>query len=183
MERHCRSALALIGMPGCGKSTIGRQLARTRQLPFLDSDHEIERFLGCSVREFFEREGEAAFRDVEERVIRETLSAPQSRVVATGGGSVLRPANRAVMKAQATVVYLHTQPEDLARRLSRDTQRPLLQVADPRQRLRDLYAVRDPIYREMADIVVDTAHKSAALLVNLISMQLDLSSGPREDAK
>jgi shikimate kinase len=170
-------------MPGCGKSTIGRQLARMRQLPFLDSDHEIERFLGCSIREFFDREGEPAFRDVEERVIRETLSAPQLRVIATGGGSVLRPANREAMKSQATVVYLHTQPEDLARRLSRDTQRPLLQVADPRQRLRDLYAVRDPIYREVAHIVVDTAHKSAAMLVNLISMQLDMGTGARQDAE
>jgi len=170
-------------MPGCGKSTIGRQLARLRQLPFLDSDHEIERFLGCSIREFFDREGEPAFRDVEERVIGETLASPLQRVVATGGGSVLRPANRAVMKARATVVYLHTQPEDLARRLSRDTQRPLLQVADPRQRLRDLYAVRDPIYREVAHIVVDTAHKSAAMLVNLISMQLDMGTGARQDAK
>ena len=176
-------SITLIGMPGCGKSTIGRQLARLRQLPFLDSDHEIERFLGCSIREFFDREGESAFRDVEQRVIVETLSAPHVRVIATGGGSVLRQANRAAMKAHATVVYLHTQAEDLARRLSRDTQRPLLQVADPRQRLRDLYAVRDPIYREVADIVVDTAHKSAAMLVNLISMQLDMSAGPPQDAK
>jgi len=175
--------ITLIGMPGCGKSTIGRQLARLRQLPFLDSDHEIERYLGCSIREFFDREGEAAFRDVEERVIGETLGVPQRRVIATGGGSVLRLANRAAMKAHATVVYLHTHPDDLARRLSRDTARPLLQVADPRQRLRDLYATRDPIYREVADIVVDTAHKSAAMLVNLISMQLDMSAGPREDAK
>jgi shikimate kinase len=170
-------------MPGCGKSTIGRQLARLRQLPFLDSDHEIERFLGCSIREFFDREGEPAFRDVEQRVLDEILSTPLARVVATGGGSVLRPANRAALEAHATVVYLHTQPEDLARRLSRDTQRPLLQVADPRQRLRDLYAVRDPLYREVADIVVDTAHKSAAMLVSLISMQLDMSAGARQDAE
>ena len=154
-----------------------------RQLPFLDSDHEIERFVGCSVREFFEREGEPAFRDIEQRVIGEMLATGQIRIIATGGGSVLRPANRAVMKAHATVVYLHTLPEDLARRLSRDTQRPLLQVADPRQRLRDLYAIRDPIYREVADIVVDTAHKSAAVLVNLISMQLDMSGGSPQDAK
>ncbi len=154
-----------------------------RQLPFLDSDHEIERFLGCSIREFFDREGEPAFRDIEERVIGEILGAPVERVVATGGGSVLRPANRAAMKAHAVVVYLHTQPEDLARRLSRDTQRPLLQVADPRQRLRDLYAARDALYREVADIVVDTAHKSAAMLVNLISMQLDMRGQPRQDAE
>ena len=170
-------------MPGCGKSTIGRQLARMRQLPFLDSDHEIERYLGCSIREFFDREGEGAFREVEERVIGETMADLQQRVVATGGGSVLRPANRAAMKANATVVYLHTQVDDLARRLGRDTARPLLQVADPRQRLRDLYATRDPLYREVAHIVVDTAHKSATMLVNLISMQLDMSAGSREDAK
>jgi shikimate kinase len=154
-----------------------------RQLPFLDSDHEIERYLGCSIREFFDREGEGAFREVEERVIGETMADPQQRVVATGGGSVLRPANRAAMKAHATVVYLHTQVDDLARRLGRDTARPLLQVADPRQRLRDLYAARDPLYREVAHIVVDTAHKSATMLVNLISMQLDMSAGSREDAK
>ena len=170
-------------MPGCGKSTIGRQLARLRQLAFLDSDHEIERFLGCSIREYFDREGEAAFRDIEQRVIAETLATGKARIIATGGGSVLRPANREAMKARSTVVYLHTQPEDLARRLSRDTQRPLLQVADPRQRLRDLYAVRDPIYREVADIVVDTAHKSATMLVNLISMQLDMSAGSPQDAE
>jgi len=154
-----------------------------RQLPFLDSDQEIERFLGCSIREFFDREGEEAFREIEARIILETMSAPVRRVIATGGGSVLRPANREVMKAHATVVYLHTQPDDLARRLSRDTARPLLQVADPRQRLRDLYAIRHPIYREVADIVVDTAHKSAATLVNLISMQLDVGGAAPEDAE
>ena len=170
-------------MPGCGKSTIGRQLARLRQLPFLDTDHEIERFLGCSIREYFDREGEAAFRDVEQRVIAETMTSAQARVIATGGGSVLRPENRAAMKSGSTIVYLHTQPDDLARRLSRDTQRPLLQVADPRQRLRELYAVRDPIYRDAADILVETAYKSAPTLVNLISMQLDMSAGPPQDAK
>ena len=154
-----------------------------RQLPFLDTDHEIERVLGCSIREFFDREGEAAFREVEARVIRETMSAPQERVIATGGGSVLREANRDVMKAHATVIYLHTQPEDLARRLSRDTARPLLQVADPRQRLRDLYAARDALYRLAADVVVDTAHKSAAMLVSLISMQIDVGGESRQDAE
>ena len=164
-------------MPGCGKSTIGRQLARLRQLPFLDTDHEIERFLGCSIREFFDREGELAFREVEQRVLAETLSAGRPGVVATGGGSVLRPANREVMRAHATVVYLHTQADDLARRLIRDTQRPLLQVADPRQRLRDLYAARDALYRETAHVVIDTAHKSAPALVHLIAMQIDLARG------
>jgi shikimate kinase len=175
--------ITLIGMPGCGKSTIGRQLARLRQLPFLDTDHEIERFLGSTIREFFDREGEAAFRDVEQRVMAETLGADIARVVATGGGAVLRHANREALKRHATVVYLHTHADDLARRLSRDTQRPLLQVSDPRQRLRELYAARDPLYRTVADIVIDTAHKSATTLVNLISMQLDLAASGQEDAE
>ncbi len=170
-------------MPGCGKSTIGRQLARTRQLPFLDADHEVERFLGCSIREFFEREGEAAFRDVEQRVLGELLAVQQPRVIATGGGVVLRPANRELLKQSATVVYLRTPADDLARRLSRDTQRPLLQVADPRQRLRELYAVRDPLYREVAHIVVDTSHKSAAMLVHLISMNLDMGGPGQQDVE
>ncbi len=116
-------------------------------------------------------------------MIGELLVAPDARVLATGGGSVLRPANREAMRSHATVVYLHTQPEDLARRLARDTQRPLLQVADPRQRLRELYAVRDPLYREVAHITVDTAHKSAAVLVNLISMELDLSANRPQDGQ
>lgn len=170
-------------MPGCGKSTIGRQLARLRQLPFVDSDHEIERELGCSIREFFDREGEPAFRDVEQRVLGQLMSDESGRVVATGGGSVLRPANREALRQGATVVYLRTLPDDLARRLSRDTQRPLLQVADPRQRLRDLFSVRDPLYREVAHIVIDTAHKTAPMLVNLISMQLDMTGAAPQDVE
>ena len=165
-------------MPGCGKSTIGRQLARTRQLPFVDTDHEIERYLGCSIREFFEREGEAAFRDVEERILGELFQRPGSRVVATGGGAILRPANRAAMRAAATVVYLKAQPSDLARRLGRDSHRPLLQVADPKQRLRDLFAVRDPLYRETAHLTIDTAHKTGATIVHLLTMQLEMMPAP-----
>ena len=154
-----------------------------RQLPFLDSDHEIERVLGCSIRDYFEREGEPAFRDVEQRVLAQILAGGEPRVIATGGGSVLREANRHALRQAATVVYLRTAPDDLARRLSRDTQRPLLQVADPRQRLRELFAVRDPLYREVAHIVVDTSHKTAAMLVNLISMQLDLAGPGAEDVE
>jgi shikimate kinase len=175
--------ITLIGMPGCGKSTIGRQLARMRQLPFLDADHEVERIIGCSIREFFDREGEEAFRDIEQRVIGELMAGSTPNVVATGGGAVLREANRRALRAGATVVYLRTQPDDLARRLSRDTHRPLLQVADPRQRLRDLFAVRDPLYRETAHLVVDTVHKSAATLVHLISMQMDMLPPAEEDVE
>lgn len=170
-------------MPGCGKSTIGRQLARQRQLPFLDADHEIERFLGSSIREYFEREGEGAFRDVEQRVIAELLTTDQPVVIATGGGCVLREATRLALRAASTVIYLRATPDDLARRLSRDTQRPLLQVADPRQRLRDLFAHRDPLYRATAHMTIDTAHRSATMLVNLLSMQLDMTPGAAEDVE
>ena len=170
-------------MPGCGKSTIGRQLARLRQLSFLDADHEIESVLGCSIRDFFAREGEPAFRDIEERVIADLLDTKAGCVIATGGGAVLREATRKALHAKATVVYLRASPDDLARRLSRDTQRPLLQVADPRQRLRELFAQRDPFYRETAHLTVDTGHKSAILLVNLLSMQLDMQPSRAQDVE
>ena len=169
-------SVALIGMPGCGKSTIGRQLARLRQSSFVDADHEIERRLGISIREFFAREGEAAFRDLESDVLRELIDSSQGtgRVIATGGGAVLRPANRHALRAGAIVVYLKAHPDDLARRLSRDTHRPLLQVSDPRQRLRDLFSERDPLYRQTAHVLVDTARKSAATIVHLVAMQLEM---------
>jgi shikimate kinase len=115
---------------------------------------------------------------VEERVLRELLERPEARVNATGGGAVLRPANRAALRAASTVVYLRAQPDDLARRLSRDSHRPLLQVADPRQRLRDLYATRDPLYSETAHLTVDTARNSAATIVHLVAMQLEMMPAP-----
>jgi shikimate kinase len=170
--------IGLVGMPGCGKSTIGRQLARMRELLFVDVDHEIEHRLGCAIREFFDREGEDAFRDIEQDVLADVLKASNAAVVATGGGAVLRAENRAALRRSSTVVYLRAMPDDLARRLSRDTHRPLLQVADPRQRLRELYAIRDPLYREVAHMSVDTAHRSAATIVNLMNMQLDMLQAP-----
>jgi len=165
-------------MPGCGKTTIGRQLARQRALSFVDVDHQIESRLGTSIRAYFDREGEAAFRDVEQQVLADILSTSPSAVVATGGGVVLRPENRAALRRASTVLYLRAMPDDLARRLARDTQRPLLQVADPRQRLRELFAQRDPLYRETAHVSVDTAHRSTAIIVNLAGMQLDLLGSP-----
>ena len=167
--------IALIGLPGSGKSTVGRQLARRLQLAFTDSDQVIERRLGCSIREFFEREGEARFRDIEETVLDELSQQPG--VLATGGGAVLRAANRAHLRARGQVVYLKSSPEELLRRLRHDTQRPLLQVADPLQRLRELYAQRDPLYRETAHFVIETGHPSVATLVNMILMQLELAGG------
>ncbi|MDO8457852.1 MAG: shikimate kinase [Rhodoferax sp.] len=164
--------ISLIGLPGSGKSTVGRQLARRLQLPFFDSDHVIEQQLGCSIREFFEREGEARFRDIEASVI-DALTQGQEGVLSTGGGVVLRPENRNNLRDRTQVVYLNSSPDELFRRLRHDKNRPLLQVADPLQRLRDLYAQRHPLYRETAHFSVDTGRPSVAALVNMIVMQLD----------
>ena len=144
--------LALIGLPGSGKSTVGRHLARRLGLPFVDSDHLIEQRLGCSIRDYFAREGESSFRDVEEAIIDE-LSATHTGVLSTGGGVVLRPANRQHLRERGHVVYLHSAAEDVYRRVRHDGNRPLLQVDDPMARLRDLYTVRDPLYRETAHFV------------------------------
>ena len=168
------TGFVLVGLPGSGKSTIGRQLARRLGLPFNDSDHAIEQKIGCSIRDFFEREGEAAFRDVEEAVIRE-LTAGSAGVLATGGGAVLRPANRQRLREAGPVIYLRSTPEEVFRRVRHDAKRPLLQVDDPLQRLRDLYDERDPLYRETAHFVVETGRPSVGRLVQMILTQLELA--------
>ena len=166
--------VSLIGLPGSGKTTVGRQLARRLQLPFIDSDHELENRLGCSIKDYFAHEGEERFRDAEQQVI-DDLTQGAPCVLSTGGGAVLRPLNRQHLRERGQVVYLNSNPEELFRRLKRDTTRPLLQVADPLARLRDLYAQRDPLYRETAHFVIETGRPSVAMLVNMIVMQLELS--------
>jgi shikimate kinase len=166
--------LSLVGLPGSGKSTVGRQLARRLGLPFFDSDHVIEQQLGCSIREYFEREGEDRFRDVEESVIAE-LTLQSQCVLSTGGGAVLRAGNRQQLHERGRVVYLNSSPDELFRRLRHDMNRPLLQVADPLTRLRNLHAVRDPLYRQTAHFIIETGRPSVATLVNMIIMQLELA--------
>ena len=161
-------------MPGSGKSTVGRQLARRLKLEFVDSDQLIEQRLGCSIREYFEREGEEAFRDIEQTVLDEQ-SLRAGLVLSTGGGSVLRGLNRQHLKQRTRVVYLRSSPEEIFRRIRHDRVRPLLQVENPLQRLRDLYQQRDPLYRETAHFVIDTGRPSVATLVNMITMQLELA--------
>jgi shikimate kinase len=165
--------IALVGLPGSGKSTVGRQLARRLQVPFTDSDNVIEQHIGCSIREFFEREGEARFRDVEEAVLDELTQQPHG-VLATGGGATLRTANRLHLWNRCQVVYLRSTPEEVFRRVRHDANRPLLQVSDPLTRLRDLFSVRDPLYRETAHFMIETGRPSVTTLVNMIVMQLEL---------
>ena len=140
----------------------------------MDSDQAIEARLGCSIREFFEREGEDRFRDIEQEVIAQ-LCAHAPGVLATGGGVILRMANRDALRAAGAVVYLQSQPEDLMRRLRHDRKRPLLQVADPTARLRDLFAQRDPLYRETAHYTVETGRPSVSSLVQSILSQLQIT--------
>jgi len=168
------SLITLIGLPGSGKSTVGRQLARRLQLPFVDSDHAIEARLGCPIREFFEREGEVRFREIESEVI-DQLSAQGAGVLATGGGAVLLAVNRERLRARGRVIYLKSHPEELIRRVRHDTNRPLLQVADPMAKLCELFAARDPLYRQTAHFVVETGRPSVASLVNMVVMQLELN--------
>lgn len=170
-----RITISLVGMPGGGKSTVGKQLARQLRVPFVDSDAEIEHRIGMPIKTFFEREGESKFRDIESQVIDELLVEPRELVLATGGGAVLREQNREVLKTRSTVVYLRSSPEELFRRLRHDTQRPLLQVRDPLQKLRELFAVRDPLYRGTAHYVMETGRPSVHALANMILMQLELA--------
>lgn len=161
-------------MPGCGKSTVGRHLARQLNLRFVDSDAEIEKRIGMPIRDYFAMQGEAAFRDVEQDVVDE-LTSEQGQVLATGGGAVLRPSNRDALHSRTHVFYLRSTPEELFRRLRHDTHRPLLQVADPQSRLRDLYRERDPLYRRTAHFVVEAARPSVPSLISMVMMQLELA--------
>ena len=162
-------------MPGSGKSTVGRHVARHLNRPFVDTDQVIEQHVGCSIREYFELHGEPAFRDVEAHVVNELAALTSPAIIATGGGTVLREANRRALHEGGTVFYLRSTPEDLARRLRHDTHRPLLQGGDPLRRLRTLFAERDPLYRQTAHYVVETGRPSIHTLVNMVLMQIELA--------
>jgi shikimate kinase len=161
----------LVGMPGAGKTTVGRQLARRLQRNFIDADHEIEARTGVRIPLIFDIEGELGFRDREAKVIAE-FATRKDLVVATGGGAVLRPENRAAMRQGGTVIYLNATPELLYERTKLDPNRPLLQVEDPRRKLDELFAQRDPLYRDVADIVVNSLGGSIGQLVRQVEKQL-----------
>lgn len=162
----------LIGPMGAGKSTIGRLLAKELRYPFKDSDREIEARTGADIPWIFDVEGEAGFREREEAMIAE-LVQEQGIVLATGGGVVMREANRRALAGNGLVVYLRTSVDQQLQRTSKDRQRPLLQTADPETVLRDLMARRDPLYREIADLTIDTDQRGPRVVVNTIMTQLD----------
>lgn len=147
--------ISLIGMPGGGKSTVGRSLARHLRLPFFDSDSVFEEKFCISIKEFFERQGESDFREAEQDILLELLKK-DDMVLATGGGAVLRDTNRILLHEHSTVVYLRSSPEEIYHRLKNDTQRPLLQVANPMDQIKNLYSYRDPLYKSTAHFIVDT---------------------------
>jgi shikimate kinase len=161
------TCLILIGMMGAGKTTVGRELARRLNLRFVDCDHELIARTGVSIPIIFEIEGEAGFRQRESRLLAELLGE-SGIIIATGGGIVLDPANRTRLSEHGTVIYLNAPPHILWERTRRDRSRPLLQTENPRERIEELYRQRDPLYREVADIIVDGERGSCALMANRI---------------
>ena len=163
---------------GSGKTTIGRLLARRLGKRFVDSDHAIEARTGASIPWIFEIEGEASFRRREAETIRE-LTAQDDIVLATGGGAILNPASRALLAERGTVIYLRAGIGAILQRTSHDKNRPLLQTADPRRKLEELLAQRDPLYREIADLVIDTGRPNVQSMVQTILDQLDALAAGR----
>jgi shikimate kinase/3-dehydroquinate synthase len=162
----------LVGLMGSGKTTIGRALAKKLNMRFVDSDHEIESRTGASIPVIFEVEGEASFRQREADVIRD-LTAMENIVLATGGGAVLLPENRALLKSRGTVIYLRTGITQILQRTSKDKNRPLLQTPDPRKRLEEMSRVREPLYREIAHVVIETGRPNLQYLVHAIMAQIN----------
>ena len=160
---------------GAGKSTVGRVLARKLNSRFIDSDHALEERCGVKIPTIFEMEGEAGFRKREAQIIEE-LTQVKGLILATGGGSVLLPENRRALSERGTVVYLHANPIELWHRTKGGEGRPLLQNGDPKAILENLYALRDPLYREIADHIIETGKPSVNQLVNTLLMQLELAS-------
>jgi shikimate kinase len=167
-----KTNIFLVGPMGAGKTTVGKRLSESRGMQFVDSDHEIELRTGVDIAFIFEKEGEAGFRRRERAVIADLTTRPNI-ILATGGGSVLEPDNRQALSARGFVVYLHATVDQQLHRTSRTENRPLLQgVDDRRDVLEKLFAVRDPLYREIADLVLQTDGRNAKILAREIEDHL-----------
>jgi len=156
---------------GAGKTTVGKLLAKRFNKSFFDTDHEIERRTGVNIPVIFEIEGEAGFRAREHAILQE-LAKHNNIVLATGGGIVLSKANRDILAKNGTVIYLRAVASDLLQRTRYDKNRPLLQTADPLAKLTELYAERDPLYREVARVVIDTSRQNVRVLARQIEQKL-----------
>jgi shikimate kinase len=187
MDSDCSGAgcsggnIFLVGLMGAGKTTVGKLLARRLGKTFHDCDLEIERGTGVRIPVIFEIEGEAGFRARERRMLAE-LAARQNIVLATGGGAVLCEENRRLLRERGTVIYLRAAPHDLWQRTRHDRNRPLLQCADPLARLAALHAERDPLYREVAHVIVDTGNQSLASLAQRLERKLAQLASARAPA-
>ena len=157
----------LVGLMGAGKTTIGRQLARTLKLPFYDSDKAIEESTGVDIPTIFEFEGEEGFRDREQKMLQQ-LTKMDGIVLATGGGAILREENRQLLKDNGFIVYLQCSVDRILERTRRDTQRPLLNTENPRERIETLFAQREPLYLSCADYKIDTGILQSKVVVNHI---------------
>ncbi len=164
----------LIGLMGAGKTTIGRQIASELSLEFFDSDHEIEDRTGVTITHIFDIEGENGFRKRETAVLDE-LTERKGIVLATGGGAILKAENRQFLMSRGTTIYLYANIDTLLERTSKDRNRPLLQTEDPKEKLEELLETRDPLYRETADIIIDTGKDSVRLALKEILEKLQQS--------
>jgi shikimate kinase len=166
------SCVFLVGMPGSGKSTIGRGLAKALHRPFIDLDQAIEDRCGVAIPVIFEIEGEQGFRKRESMVLQEVTASQSNAVVATGGGAILAQQNRKVIADRGVVIYLKASLDELVRRTSRDRNRPLLVTDDPKARLQALFDQRSPLYEQAADLVFETGAAGVSATVQLIVSQL-----------
>ena len=170
-----RGNIILVGLMGCGKTSVGKVLARLLDKTFVDSDHEIERVTGVRIPVIFEIEGEAGFRAREHKMIAQ-LVKQNNLLLATGGGAILSQENRDLLKANGTVIYLRAPVKSLLKRTQRDRNRPLLRVPDPAAKLTELYELRDPLYREVAHLIFDTSNQSVRTLAGQIEAKLKSAS-------
>ena len=161
----------LVGLMGAGKTTIGRSLAKRLHLEFIDTDREIEARTGVTIPTIFEIEGEEGFRKREAQIIADLARLP-GRIIATGGGIVLREENRARLIASGFVVYLNVPPQTLWERTRNDRNRPLLQVADPLGKLSELHEQRDAYYREVADLIIDSSRINAQSVLQMLMREV-----------
>jgi shikimate kinase len=160
-----------VGMMGAGKTTIGRHLARRLKKRFVDCDHEIEARTGVRIPVIFDIEGEEGFRKRESQVL-QALSEERGLVLATGGGAVLAAQNRRFLANTGLVIYLCVQPEELYARTRQDRNRPLLQVDNPQEKIRELHAQRDPLYREIADIVLEGGGRTPLAVARQLEQEI-----------